>query len=330
MNDTPLGMPADDPDDLGHNPNQRPNLGDLIAIRLSRRRVLRFGLASGGMALLWACGSSGESGSAVAALADLPPPGGAGSAGNGDGPALALNFDAVAKHLEDGVAVPDGYTATVLYRLGDPIAAASRPIATTARRSGVARVRAGDHHDGMTSSGSAATTSGMRRPAERGLLVMNHEAITPLFLHPTGQTIGNGDRCTARAAEVLREFYVHGVSVIEVMSKTAALELPSMTRSFNRRVHTADRDAALRGPAAGKAAAGDASYSPDGSTTRGTINNCANGYTPWGTYLTCEENWAGYFRRIAATDNAARSAKELAALRRATASRAPAASYGPR
>ena len=60
-------------------------------------------------------------------------------------------------------------------------------------------------------------------------------------------------------------------------------------------------------------------FSADGTQGRGTINNCANGHTLWGTNITCEENWAGYFRRDnsgAGTDNAARTERELVALRR--------------
>ena len=43
-------------------------------------------------------------------------------------------------------------------------------------------------------------------------------------------------------------------------------------------------------------------YSPDGTMTRGTVNNCAHGVTPWNTYMTAEENWAGYFANTTQTD----------------------------
>ncbi len=174
--------------------------------------------------------------------------------------------------------------------------------------------RAGDHHDGIQYFGLSANGTYSATSSDRGLLVQNHEAITPVFLHPTGQTIVAGARTVAD--EVLREFYVHGVSVIEVTRAAGAWSY-NQSSTFNRRVHTLT-PIELSGPARGSAQM-ITKYSTDGTRTRGTINNCAHGYTPWYTYLACEENWAGYFRRVTATDNPNRTAKELtsfSALRR--------------
>jgi uncharacterized protein len=112
---------------------------------------------------------------------------------------------------------------------------------------------------------------------------------------------------------VLGEFYAHGISVIEVLKTGAGWEYRRDSQ-FSRRIHTLT-DLQLSGPAA-RTSYMITRYSTDGSRTRGTINNCANGETPWGTYLTCEENWAGYFRRIAATDNPNRTPKKLASFAR--------------
>ncbi|WP_295854347.1 PhoX family phosphatase, partial [uncultured Xylophilus sp.] len=211
---------------------------------------------------------------------------------------------------------PAGYTATVMYRLGDPISSDVPAYAndgsddpTTYDR------RAGDHHDGMTYFGMGAGGTWAPSATDRGLLVMNHEAITPAFLHPAGQTTTGSGTAQVRTVpgEVLREFYLHGVSVIEI-GKTGSTWGYKRSSSFNRRVHTLT-EMRLSGPAA-RTDYVKTRYSTDGSRTRGTVNNCANGTTPWGTYLTCEENWAGYFRRIAATDNAQRSARELASFAR--------------
>jgi secreted PhoX family phosphatase len=246
---------------------------------------------------------------------------------------LKLNFNPVAKSLEDAVSLPQGYSHDVLYALGDPIARWVDDFRNDGTDDAISfQWRSGDHHDGMYFFGMGPNGRYNKRVSERGLLCMNHEAITPAYLHPAGQTVVGGVR-TVRD-EVIREFFAHGVSVIEILRErrrkphqwsscyrkhrrpnTRGMEWDYEQESrFNRRIHTLT-PMKLTGPAA-RSPYMVTKYSPEGAYTRGTVNNCANGYTPWGTYLTCEENFAGYFRRIAATDNPKRSAKEIASFNR--------------
>jgi uncharacterized protein len=300
-------------DDIVTNESDNDHLTELIEARLRdprRRALLKSGAGLAALSFLGglsACGGSSSGGDAApvapatVAPASVEPP-----------RATALGFTPVAKSVADTLVVAAGYSATVLYRLGDPIAAGvaayrndgTDPPASFAQR-------AGDHHDGMHFFGLDASGKYSATATDRGLLCINHEALTPLFLHPTGVTVVGGVRTVAD--EVTREMNAMGVSVIEVV-KTAGVWSYKVDSPFNRRITTLT-DMALSGPAA-RTPYMITKYSTDGSKTRGTLNNCANGYTPWGTYLTCEENWAGYFKRNTATDNPNRSAKELTALAR--------------
>ena len=211
-----------------------------------------------------------------------------------------LDFTAVPKSLADVVAVPAGYQVSVLYRLGDPINASTSAYANDGTDTSFA-ARAGDHHDGMSYFGLAATGSAPdANNSSRGLLVMNHENITESYMHPNGPTTVGGVRPTA---EVLKEMEAHGVSVVEV-TRGAGGWTYSPTSSFNRRI-TPFTPMSFSGPVAGNALLFTA-FSPTGRAGRGTINNCANGSMPWMTYCTAEENWAGYYRREAG-DNARRT-----------------------
>lgn len=278
-------------EDIGTNESRNPTFEGILQARVGRRALMKGSLGLASSALL---------GSALSACSS--------SDDRGD---PELNFTPVAKSVADALSVPAGYTATVLFRLGDPIAPSvaeylnngTDPAASYAQR-------AGDHHDGMQYFGMGSNGAYSANASDRGLLVQNHEAITPAFLHPNGQTIVGGVRTVAD--EVFKEFYVHGVSVIEV-NKAGSTVTVNRASSYNRRVHTLT-PMTISGPAAGAMMV--TAYSTDGTRTRGTVNNCAHGYTPWGTYLTCEENWAGYFRRAAATDNPNRSAKEIASFNR--------------
>ena len=209
-----------------------------------------------------------------------------------------LGFTAVAKNRNDVVTVPEGYTVSVLYRLGDPLAAGVGAYANDGSDTNFAQ-RAGDHGDALYYYGlNAAGTGRDDNNSTRGLLVMNHENISEQYLHPNGPTTVGGVR---PEAEAIKEIEAHGVSIVEVSQAANRSWTYSQTSTYNRRI-TPNTPMVLNGPVRGNALVKTA-YSTDGTQARGTINNCANGYTPWGTNLTCEENWAGYFRRPTATDN---------------------------
>ncbi|HYG69006.1 MAG TPA: alkaline phosphatase PhoX, partial [Anaeromyxobacteraceae bacterium] len=292
-------------DELETNTSKNESLADVLARGLSRRTFLRGALSVGALQVLGACSGDDDPG-------PMPPP--------TDPPTTtpparpdALGFEAVPKSLLDQVSVPAGYSVTVLYRLGDPIASGVPAYGNLGTDAAITfDRRAGDHHDGMHFFGLGAGNGHDPGSAARGLLVLNHEAITPLFLHPNGQTIVNGARTVAE--EVLREFFAHGVSIVEVIRDAGGRWTYAVNGAFNRRIHTLT-EIELAGPLRGHPAM-VTRFSPSGERTRGTVNDCANGHTPWGTYLACEENWAGYFRRVKSVDDPNRSAKELTALAR--------------
>ena len=306
-----------DPDDLENNTSGNPSLHDVLAARMHRRYVLKGGVSAMTMAGLGtlglsACGGGSDDTPAPVAAAPVQPAG------------VVLGFQAVNKAKLDRVTVPAGYTATVIYATGDPIDSTVPDYLNNGTQDNFAR-RSGDHHDGMHFFGLSATGTPSTTTNDRALLVMNHENIsgTVQFMHATGQTnlpldslgrpisplpAGTGPR---PEAEVVKEIEAHGVSIIE-LGKTAGKFGYLKTSTFNRRI-TGSTLMELTGPARGSVFTKTV-FSPAGTQTRGTINNCGNGYTPWGTYLAAEENWAGYFLRGA--DATVRTQKDNTALLR--------------
>lgn len=276
-------------------PSGSTDFSRILDARLSRRSLLRGSLAT-------AAASYVGAGSLL-----LTPAGDAQAAMR----QLTLNFTAVPKGLDDAVRVPRGYSYTVLMATGDPLAPGIADYANDGSDDAASFARrAGDHNDGMQYFGLGRRGRWDRNASSRGLLCVNHEAVTAAFLHPNGQTIVDGKRISEE--EVMKEMLAHGVSVVEVVREGRKWKLQKESR-FNRRI-TSFTDMEISGPAA-RSPLLVTKYSQTGTRTRGTLANCANGHTPWGTYLTCEENWAGYFLRPP-SDDARRSPKELAAFKR--------------
>tara|TARA_B100001063_G_scaffold68360_1_gene62275 strand:+ start:4359 stop:6560 length:2202 start_codon:yes stop_codon:yes gene_type:complete len=265
-------------DSISKNSSNNLSLEEITETRVSRRTLIKGGLAvvAGsflGMNLA-ACSSRNKTLSPSAANA-------------------LLDFNPVSKNLNDIVTVPDGYSVQVLYRLGDPINSFTSEYSNDGSDTDF-NYRAGDHHDGMAYFGmNKEGTSKDLKNSSRGLLCMNHENMTQIFMHTEDQRAVY-DKSARPSSEIDKEVSAHGVSVIEIQKRNTEFSI-NKNSVFNKRI-TAQTQININGPVKNHKLV-KTKYSTTGDKTRGTLNNCANGLTPWGTYLTCEENWAGYFKR---------------------------------
>ena len=314
MNDrVNLPSKAVDFNDENSNTTSNPTFESVLGARLSRRGLLRGGVGSVGTALLGGLAVAGCGGSDDD---DAPTPAPA--------PKL-LGFAAVAKSLADSVIVPAGYQVSVLYALGDPVLPGTPAYKNDGSDIDFDR-RAGDHHDGMEWFGLSADGRRDDAATARGLLAINHEATTDeklssFFIHANGGTAS----LPRPAAEVDKEVALHGIAVIEVASNAGKWAYaPNSALNFRLTPLTPME---ISGPARGHAQM-KTLYSPGGTATRGTLNNCGTGKTPWGTFLTGEENWAGYFTRGAADDAARGNDKSVASLKRYGRSQGAASRHG--
>ncbi len=293
MNDlTKLPATKNDPDDIGHNISSNATFDSVLTARLNRRDFLLGSISTGAMAIfggvsmstLAGCSTGAASAGAASSATETP-----------------LGFKAVSKGLADIVSVPEGYSYSVLFALGDPLTAGVSAYGNLGNDTDYEQ-RFGDHHDGMEYFGLSAAGKPDPTSNDRALIGVNHEATTDetlssLFLHATGGTT----TLPRPAAEVDKETAIHGISVVEI-KKTAGKFAYVQNSAFNFRIHQ-QTPVDIYGPARSNALL-FTKYSAAGTSTRGTLNNCGTGRTPWGTLVTGEENWAGYSTRVSTDDTA--------------------------
>jgi uncharacterized protein len=269
--DLPRSVQFEASEDIGSNPTANPTIGDVIAARLSRRDLVRGGLAATVVA---------------AAVSPLALTAATKARAQGATTTPSFNFKEVEAGSDERIHVAEGYDADVLIRWGDKVAAdapAFDPVKQTA--AGQAK-QFGYNNDFL----GYVPLDGSRR----GLLVVNHEYTNEELMFPG---IGRQDGAKKFAGMtkdlVDIEMAAHGGAVIEIARGADGKWAVVPGSRYARRI-TASTEMALSGAAAGHTRL-KTNADPSGTKVLGTLNNCAGATTPWGTWLTCEENFHGYF-----------------------------------
>ena len=119
-----------------------------------------------------------------------------------------------------------------------------------------------------------------------GLLVVNHEFPSPLFINNyTDEDFKKGRIKTKE--EVDKEKKSVGISVFRVKRENGEWKFIN-DEKYNRMID-ADTPVMICGKAAGSEEMKSAEYAT------GTLANCSGGLTPWGTFISGEENFQDYF-----------------------------------
>ena len=274
----PKAVQFEEAENVSTNASRNPTMGDVVAERLSRRDLMKGGLA---VAALSAAVSPIALIAADAARAQET------------GATPSFNFRELTAGVDDRHYVAEGYDADILIRWGDPVLEGA-PAFDPARLTGEGQARQFGYNNDYL---GYFPLPGAASPSEHGLLCVNHEYTNEELMFPG---LGRQDarrgsttpfaRMTREIAEV--ELMAHGGTVLEVR-RTGGKWAVVPGSKYARRI-TAETEMRIAGPAAGHARL-KTGADPSGTKVFGMLNNCAGGRTPWGTWLTCEENVNGYF-----------------------------------
>ena len=249
----------DDYDELINPKPEENDFDRVLEIALSRRGLLKGVLAVGSVATL---------GSLTAFV-----PSEAHAAAN------RFAFDAIDANTLDDITVPQGYSAQVVTRWGDPLWSDGVDFDHATRGTAASQETSfGDNIDGME----------VFAHGDKTLMVVNNEYCNRSVIW------GNREEGKYETDDdILKGKMAHGLTVVEIAQSDNGEWTVVKDSPYNRRV-TPDATMQMTGPATGHDLVKTAA-DPAGTTPLGTYNNCGNGSTPWGTYLACEENFNGYF-----------------------------------
>lgn len=274
-----------DLDDIPANETKTTQFHELVEAAQSRRGFLKAGLGLGVVSFFGLGVADVFTKTATAqAVSD------ANSALGNFNPEEIKAFAGLEADTLDTITVPDGYRTAVINRWGDKLHSNSPEFRGDASDDADAQLnQIGFNHDGIHFF-PIDTKNSVNGSSTEGLLVTNHEYVTPEYFFPKGVTpSGEG----WNADWVRKSQHAQGASVVHVRLNEQGLWEPVLDSKYNRSIN-ANTLMELVGPAVG-AELVRTNKDPEGRNVYGTFGNCGNGFTYWNTYLTCEENVTDYF-----------------------------------